>query len=209
MKDREIIIYMFLGIGLILLILGIFYRKWNLFNRLKPRKPIAKFIREILGERGSQIWIFFISITFFLLPGLYLSYLQYVRPHLPAEYSQKTDGIALRHIMKPNKIDDGWIRSAPITWTTVDKIKDQLRYSDLDSYDSISFKDNYLDELPNFVWNMKNLKCLYLKNNKIKVLPIEKIKNTDIKTIYIMGNPFTDENIHQIKELGIDINNEK
>ncbi len=188
MIDREILIYIFLGIGLTLLIVGIFYRKWNLFSRFL---------------------ILLVSITFFLLPGLYLSYLQYLKPHLPAEYRQKTDYIALRHIMKPNKIDDEWIRSATITWTTIDKIKDRLRYSDLDSYDSISFRDNYLDELPDFVWDMKNLKSLYLKNNKIETLPIEKIKNTGIKTIYIIGNPFTKENINKIKQLGIDINDEK
>ena len=209
MKDRQIIIYIFLGAGLVLLILGIFYRKWNLYNKFKPRKAIGKLIREILGERGSQIWLIFVAITLFLLPGLYLSYLHYIKPNLPEEYSNKTDTVVLRHIMKATKIDDGWITSAPISWTTVDKIKDQLRYTNLDSYDSISFKDNYLDELPDFVWNMKNLKSLYLKNNKIIVLPIEKIKTSEIKTIYITGNPISNENINQIKNLGITIINEK
>ncbi|NMH87711.1 hypothetical protein [Flavivirga algicola] len=209
MKNRETIIYFLLGIGLFLLIIGIFYRKWNLFKILKPRKAIGRFIRDMLGERGSQIWVLFVAFTFFLFPGLYLSYLHYIKPQLPPEYSQKTDKIALRYVIEPKKIDDGWTTSAPIEWTTVDIIKGKLSYTNLDSYDSISFRDNYLNKLPDFVWNMKNLKSLNLENNKISVLPIKKVKKSNINKIYIIGNPITNENVNQIKDLGITIINEK
>ncbi len=209
MKDRESLIFFLLGVGLVLLIVGIFYRKWNIYYKFKPRTTIQRFFSELLGERGSQIWIMFIAITLFLLPAAYLSYVHYIKPKLPAEYSQKTEDIALRHIVKSNRSHDGWIISAPVEWTTVNHIQQRLSYTDLHIYDSISFRDNYLEELPDFIWKMSNLKHLNLKNNKIISLPIETIKKSPLSHIYITGNPIDKNNLIELKSLGITIVNEE
>ena len=58
-------------------------------------------------------------------------------------------------------------------------LEDELLFhgpEELLKYRTISFKDNGLNEIPNFIWEMSNLTELELTNNNLKTLPVKKIK---------------------------------
>jgi len=186
MDSKNLFIFLFLGIGLILLILGIFYKKWNLYNKLKPRRALGKIFREILGENGSRNYMLFLSIVFLSI-GFYITYRVHIKPNLPARYSKKTTDITLSET-------DGIIM-----WTTIEKAKN---YSDL-NFDKVSLKNNFIEQLPDFIWKIETLNTLDLENNDIDNISIEKLKESHINKIILTGNPISNDKIKEIEKLGI------
>jgi len=189
MNDRNIIIYLFLGTGLIFLILGIFYKKWNLYNILKPRRVIGKLFREILGENGTQNYILLLSLVFLSI-GFYITYNVHIKPNLPNRYSKKTTNITLS---KNGGKETMWVT-----------IKNAEKYTNL-NFDKVSLKNNFIDSIPDFIWKIETLTTLDLENNDIKKIPLERLKKSKIKKIILTGNPISIDEIKKIEMLDIEV----
>lgn len=152
----------------------------------KPGKLTARVIRAALGYKGSRI---FTGVMGSLLLALWITMLLLTNTSFRPSFADKTDmfeitcgtGFAANNIENVNNLNygAGAYKREQIT--------------------GLSFKNNYLKEVPEVVWNIENLKILNLANNKIKKIDLEGIRKLkQLDTLIITGTPIAEDNLQQI-----------
>ncbi|MDO5979261.1 hypothetical protein [Flavivirga spongiicola] len=153
-----IISIIFTGIGL--WILFYVFKKWN--PNYVPRKITAKIIRNLFGSKGSRIFSGIMG-TIILIFGIGLFYLESTRESRHLSNKEKT-------YIKTDNIQITQHSDNSILHTTL-KIEQQkisrIGKDHLKNYKTISFDGNGLENIPNIIWDMTNLRILDLSNNEL------------------------------------------
>jgi len=171
----------------------------NTHKNHSQRKLKHRMIQKILGINGAR---FFYGILGFglIIFGVFILFQYYIKPNLGNEYNNKTDKFIL--VSKTINNDGYTIQSN--THTTLEQLKNKIKIigdEKLNEFVQVSFKNNYINKVPDIIWKMKNLKFIDLTYNNISELNIEKIKNMDsLKTIILRENPISEEKIKEIRE---------
>ena len=179
----------------------------NTHQNHSQRKFKHRMIQKILGINGARVFYGFLGAGLIVF-GLFMLFQFFVKPNLGNEYNNKTD----KFVLISNTIsNDKFIMTSSLT-TTLEQLKSSIKIvgnAKLDEYVQIDFNNNYLDNLPDIVWQMKNLKTINLTNNNISDLDIDKISKMDsLKTIDLTNNPISIEKINEIRaNTTVDIKN--
>lgn len=165
----------------------------NHSNRLKHR-----LIEQIMGVDGARV--FYAIIGFGLIVfGLLLLFQIHIKPNLGHEYNNKTD----RFVLVMRVTDYGGRGGRGTLITTLQQLEKNIEIlgeEKLDTYVQADFTNNYLRQVPDIVWEMKNLEVIDLTYNNISDLEIDKLsKMTQLKTIILTHNPISKEKIEELK----------
>ncbi len=175
------------------------FKGWD--NSYIPHKMSARIIREIIGYNGTRVIMGIIGFVFALIPTLiFANKVLGINP--PARLASKSDIISIS--AKPDKTR-GIYAVGGDRYGDLQSITDNIKYNSQeirDTYIKISFKDNYLDELPLITFKLQNLEEIDLENNDIENLPVDQLKNLKkLRKIILTNNPISPENLRQIKQL--------
>ncbi|MCZ4245892.1 hypothetical protein [Pedobacter punctiformis] len=169
-----------------------------------PKKMKTKIIRQILGYNGSRLLMGTIGVLFLILP-LYTFSDKFLGIHLNKRITDKQDFIVLSSKADPVKTPESITTPSGERTGTLSVMADHINYSSekvLNSYYKIVLKDNYLEELPPFVWKLKNLEEIDLENNDLKDLPVEKLLELkNLKKLNLKNNPLSKESSEKLKSL--------
>lgn len=174
------------------------YKGWN--KNYVPHKHSARIVKEAIGYNGTRFVVGLIGSILILIPTLI--FLNKVAGIEPPKKMTRSELIFLT----PNN-DNNQDKSIHFGDTTGDLniITEHVKYAPReirDNYIKVSFKDNYLDELPQFIFKLQNLQEIDLTNNDIENLPIEQLKSLKkLRKIILTNNPVSPENLNQIKQL--------
>ncbi len=184
-------------LGIFILIVAIKIRKG-----FTPRRPLAKLIRRVLGEKGTRIFAGIVGVGLILYGGSFFISMNHI--DFPSAKEKKSDKVWIVKISVTGSDTTKSYISTPI-----DMLEHAYNYPNL-NFVSISFKNNYIKEVPDVVWDMINLKKINLTNNQITALPIEKIKKLKkLQTIILINNPISESELIKIrKELDLNIQTE-
>lgn len=81
---------------------------------------------------------------------------------------------------------------------TIIEMMGEVQY---DKYIEVSFKNNYINKIPDFIWEIKNLELIDLTSNNINELDIKSLsKMRHLKTIILTNNPIAKEKVKNIRE---------
>ena len=152
-------------ISIIVMLIGIWavYYSLKLWNpNYRPRKLIAKLIRQSLGSKGTQIFTIIFG-TVLILFGSGMTYMTLTKGKLnPYSSYNKSEWITISVF---NAQMGAILRSK----VSLEKQKISRSGKDhLKNYQTVSFKNNGIKEIPNFVWDMSNLEKLDMTNNELK-----------------------------------------
>lgn len=171
----------------------------NTHKNYSQKKLKHRLVQNILGINGARVLYGFLGLGLILF-GTFILFQFFVTPKLGNEYNNKTNEfiISSRTINK-----EGYTLNSNII-TNLNQLKSRIKFGgeeQLNKYVKISFKNNYLEEIPQIVWKMKNLKTIDLTYNKIVNLNIEQISKMDsLKIIVLKNNPITKENIDKLRK---------
>lgn len=190
----ETILY---GISAIAILAGIWtlyysLKKWN--PEYKPRKVLAKLIRELLGSKGSQIFSGIMG-TLLIIFGIGITYLT-----LTKDTRSKNKSYAKSEFIRITEFDAQY----GAVLNSKQKIEKQkisrMGKEHLKNYQTVSFKNNGIDEIPDFVWEMSNLEILDLTNNELTDIPSDINKLVNLKSLILNGNPVKLEQVENLKK---------
>jgi hypothetical protein len=184
-----------LNIFLIIIILsGIFFiyksiKGWD--KSIIPTKASARLLKSILGYEGLRILMGIVGFIFIIFSIILFSIFYF---NASLGFTKKDEVV-----MKT--------KSGEIYGTNA-QIKDRLKYSISPEkkveIEEISFKNNNIKDIPEYLWELKGLKSINFENNNLSVLPIEKIKSLDsLKILNIKNNPIKLDNVSEIQKLNI------
>lgn len=189
----------FISIGIIM----IYRAVKNRHVGVVPRKLIARLIRELLGDKGTKVFVIVFG-SIFVLIGLssLLGSLFYTSSKKTG--FEKTEKITVQ-------LEIQGIDNAPALGIMLFKNIDELerkreKYSTIRK---ISFKNNHLDSLPLCLLEMNNLNELDLRGNNVTVndlLGVLKAEN-DIKKLKVFGTPLVKDDsllLNQFPSIEID-----
>ena len=175
------------------------FKGWD--KNYVPHKLSARIIREIVGYNGTRVLVGAIGVVFALIPVLIFSdKVLGISP--PERLTAKSDIIFITATPDQNRsiYAVGGDRSG-----NLQSITDNIKYSPKeirDTYIKISFRNNYLDDLPLITFNLQNLEEIDLGNNDIENLPIDKLKSLKkLRKIIVTNNPISPENLKELKQL--------
>ena len=202
MKDSTVItllIAFFFLLGLYCLYMAV---KDKLRHR-PARRPLHRLARSIWGYTGERIYTGLVGVAFMGVACFFLFHM-HLKPLLGEKYNKKTESITL---YGPTIYDvDSTIVKHPTMYGASFKHLNskQKRLGDdfLLEYEVIKFTYNYLPEIPEIVWKMKNLKVINLAKNEVTHIPIDKIKSLQyLETIVVTDNPLDSLNLLELKTL--------
>jgi hypothetical protein len=188
----------------IFFLLGIFlfyasYKGWN--KNYVPHKRSARILKEVIGYNGIRVVTGLIGSILILIPSL-IFFNKVIGIKAPKRMTSKSELVFLT----PNNDNDQdksihfGDRSGDLNLIT-----EHIKYSSpeiRDNYIRVSFKDNYLEEVPEIIFKLQNLEEIDLTNNDIESLPINQIKSLKkLRKIILINNPISPENLNQIKQL--------
>jgi len=168
--NKLIFLGIFFFLGIVLLVIGINYKRWNGHKKTNPRKLIGKQIKAGLRQSGMQIYSIILGAISLLISCLLL-YFVVIKPNLSERYSKKSTYIRL--------IGDSFSQSIPLKYV----------YSDVNPMEKIKRMDMancFLDEVPPFIWEFQNLESINMTNNDFQNLPIELIKKRNLKYLSLV-----------------------
>lgn len=198
----------FIFVSLLPTLFGIFILIAAILNwgkNLTPRKLVYKLIREALGEQGTRIFVGLGGIGL-ILYGTFIFSTMYLGLDPFSQKDHPTNQIILE---KQTIIDSNTTTSSSQS-STIKALELNVKSngeSILKDYIKVSFKNNYLTNIPNIIWEMENLEEIDLTNNKISKLPIENLKKlNNLKSLILTNNPIDKTEIDRLKtELKIEI----
>ena len=171
----------------------------NTHKNHSQRKLKHRLIQKILGINGARFFYGILGFGFIIL-GVFILFQSYIKPDLGNEYNNKTDKFVL---VSKTINNDGYTMKSK-THTTLEQLKSTIKIignEKLNEYVQVSFKNNYINKVPDIIWEMKNLNFIDLTYNNISELNIEKIIKMDsLKTIILKENPISEEKIKEIRE---------
>lgn len=169
-------------LGLFILIISI-----KNIKAKKPTKLSSIIIRKLLGETGTRIFAGIAAIAMMIFGFNFFMKINEFK--FPGHDKKKTNIV----VMTKQKIIDANTTSYSSRRMTLPELKKEYKYAGnslIADYTSISFKNNYIKKLPDFVWSMKELEEIDLTNNKITSLPKEQLASLPkLKTLILTGNP--------------------
>ncbi len=158
-----------------------------------------RIIQNVLGINGARIFYGLLGFGLILF-GLFILFQSYVKPKLGNEYNNKTDKFIL---VSETVTVDGFSVSSNLT-TTLKQLNNSIKIlgkSELDKYVQVSFRNNYLEKIPDLVWEMKNLKAIDLTFNNISKLDVKKLSKMEkLKVINLSNNPISKKSIEILKK---------
>ncbi|WP_282117344.1 leucine-rich repeat domain-containing protein [Cellulophaga baltica] len=163
------------------------------------RKLKYRIIQNVLGVDGARIFYGFLGIGLIIFGGFIL-FQFYVKPNLGNEYNNKTDQFAL--VSKTLSTGDYTMTSS--TTSTLKQLETSLKITGeekLQDYVSADFSNNYLNQIPEIVWKMKNLKRIDFTYNNITEIDLTQLSKMDsLTTIILSNNPISIAKIKTLKE---------
>jgi hypothetical protein len=188
----------------IFFLLGIFffyvsYRGWN--ENYVPDKRSARILKDVIGYNGTRFVTGLIGSVLILVPTL-IFFNKVIGIKAPQRMTSKSELVFLtpNNTNNPDKSIHFGDRSGDLN-----TIMEHIKYSSPEiraNYIKVSFKDNYLDELPFITFKLQNLEEIDLTNNDIENLPIDQLKSLKkLRKIILTNNPISSENLNQIKKL--------
>jgi len=195
-------------IGIVLFLTGgylILTALKNWHSDYVPKRFFARAIKESLSPTAYR---YFQGIfgSVIIITVLSLAYIEFIKPKIS---KNKTNIITVKYSDGTGKAlsfmgsSDG---SSIVTLSTTNEKINRIKH-EFELFDSISFKDNYIREFPDFIFEMKNLEVINFTNNDLSDLPVSKIKNLkELRKIILVNNPIDSFRINKIKkELDIEI----
>ena len=180
----------------------LFYASCKGWNRnYVPHQRSARILKYAIGYNGTRFFTGLIASVLILIPTL-IFFNKVVEIKAPKRMTSKSELVFLTPNNANNQDKSIHIgdRSGDLNIIT-----EHIKYSRpeiRDNYIKVSFKDNYLDKLPTFIFKLQNLEEIDLTNNDIETLPINQIKNLKkLRKIILTNNPISSENLNQIKQL--------
>ncbi|MFW2375202.1 leucine-rich repeat domain-containing protein [Cellulophaga baltica 4] len=163
------------------------------------RKLKHRIIQNVLGVDGARIFYGFLGIGLIIFGGFIL-FQFYVKPNLGNEYNNKTDQFTL--VSKTLSTGDYTMTSS--TTSTLKQLETSLKITGeekLQDYVSADFSNNYLNQIPEIVWKMKNLKRIDFTYNNITEIDLTQLSKMDsLTTIILSNNPISIAKIKTLKE---------
>jgi len=170
----------------------------NTHKNHSQRRLKHRLVQKILGINGARIFYGFLGSGLIAF-GIFMLFQFLVKPKLGQEYNNKTNKFVL---VSKTTTNDQYIMNSSIT-TTLDQLQSSIKVlgkEKLYEYVEVSFKDNYLESIPEITWEMKNLEVIDLTYNNIHEIDINKISGMEkLKTIILTNNPISSEKIEEIK----------
>ena len=198
MEPKTIIIL----IAIIAIIAGIYSIYASIKNTHKnhsQRRLKHRIIQKILGVNGARIFYGILGFGLFIF-GVIILFQILIKPKLGNEYNNRTNKFIL--VSKTiNKNGYSLSSSTTLNFEQLNRTIQIKGKDELNKYVQASFKNNYLDEVPEIVWKMKNLRVIDFTYNNIAQIDINKLSKMDsLKTIILTNNPISKEKINEIKE---------
>ena len=190
----------FIGLGIYAILSGV--KGW--YRNQRSKKLLGSLMRALLGEElfGKALiafGIFLISAP--ILIGAIVIRASYGSPENPDNTQAIQTVITDEIIIRYNHPASGEITM----YTTANKIRDKVEIigeEEYTKYMAISFKNNNLTKIPDFVWKAKNLREIDLTNNNINSIPVDQLKSmTNIKKLVLDNNPVNIENVNRLKSM--------
>lgn len=153
-------------------------------------------IRQVFGFEGERIIVGFTGIAIMISCVCFL-FLFHGNKLMGEKYNKKREYVKLRIINKhPTYGGGGSILSDLSKLRKIFKENsDELEY-----YSSIDFSFNYINQIPSFVWEMKNLEIINFKGNELNKLVDTKFQQLPkLKKIILDENPIDTTNFKQIR----------
>lgn len=152
-------------------------------------------VRAVLGEEGYRYFVGILG-SVFIVASLGLAFIVVGGKSLLRSGESKTDKINIAIFSAdPN--------AASSLMTTESQLKmryDILGERELDTYQKISFRNNYRNTLPDILWKMRNLESIDLTNNKFTELPLEEFaKLPKLSQLILDDNPIEEKYMEQIR----------
>ncbi|WP_165749044.1 DUF308 domain-containing protein [Cellulophaga sp. Z1A5H] len=165
---------------LLLAIIAIFAGIYTIYASIKNkhkdyshRKLKHRIIQNVLGVAGARIFYGFLGIGLVLF-GLFMLFQFYVKPNLGNEYNNKTDQFTL--VSKTLSTEDYTMTSSTTsTLKQLDITLSVIGEEKLKDYVSADFSNNYLNQIPEVVWKMKNLKRIDFTYNNITEIDLKQL----------------------------------
>lgn len=185
-------------------LMGIFFvfksrKGWN--QNYVPSKFLARIIKEAVGYNGTRFLVGLVGAILIIIPMLIFAN-QVLGISLPHRATSKSNIVFIA--AKPDE-NRSLYSPGGDRYGDLQSITDHIKYSNPEirnTYFKISFKDNYLNELPLITFELQNLEEIDLCNNDIEYLPIDKLKSLKkLRKIILTNNPVSPENLNQIKQL--------
>jgi hypothetical protein len=167
----------------------------NSFKNVELKNSKARMVQSILGEEGYRYFVGAIGVVF-VAAALGLIVIIVGGKNLMNSDDSETD------IMKLTVLsDDSTVTST--LWSTEAQLITKhkiLGDSIFDKYQHISLKNNYRSKLPDLLWKMTNIESIDLTNNDFTELPLQEfVKLPKLRKLILNGNPVEQAYIQQIR----------
>ncbi len=171
----------------------------NLHKNYSHRRLKHKLIQKILGVNGARVFYAILGMGLIVF-GTFILFLLFIKPKLGNEFNNRTDKFLL--VSKTiNHNGYSMISSTTCNFEQLNHTIEIKGKNELNKYIKASFKNNYLDKVPDIVWEMKNLRVIDFTYNNITQIDIDKLSKMDsLKTLILRNNPISSEEIKKIKE---------
>lgn len=183
--NATVVIWVFV---FLLLIVGAFTLRGAITNSFKDvelKKARARMLRSMLGDTGYRIFLGIVGSVFILLAVSFIA-IKLVGSKGTSQQSE-TDEIYISMTSADSNTSEVLI-------TDESKLMESFRLVrglDYERYRSISFRNNYRDELPEAIWSMKALESIDLTNNEFETLPLDQLAALPgLQKLILIGNPF-------------------
>jgi hypothetical protein len=167
----------------------------NTFKNVELRNSKARMVRSILGEEGYRYFVGAIGVVF-IAAALGLIVLIVGGKSLMNSEDSETDIMEVALMSEDSTVTSTlWLTEAQL------KTKHEIfGDSEFDKYQHISLKNNYRSKLPDLLWKMTNIESIDLTNNEFTELPLhELMKLPKLRKLILDGNPVEQVYIQQIR----------
>lgn len=184
---------------LIIFIVGFFLLRAAIKDTLKysNARRLQAIIRGVFGFEGERV-IYGLFGILIMMGSAYFLFLFYGNNMIGGKSKKKQEYVRLELIK-----DHPHYTLGGSTLSKISNLKRAYKHDkeQLNSYSSIDLSNHELDEIPLFVWEMKNLKTINLQENELKKLPALELKNLPkLSKIVLSGNPLDTTNFQQIRQ---------
>ncbi|MEJ0029535.1 MAG: hypothetical protein WDO15_03850 [Bacteroidota bacterium] len=180
---------------IVLLALGIYALQGAIrhsFKDVESKTGKARLVRSLLGETGFRYFIGAIGVAF-IVAALFATVTLGFGVDIGGD---RTDRVEI-HIM-PDSTSTGSLLTA-----TMPQLKMKYQYmgdAEFQKYQQVSFRNHYMDKLPDLLWKMTNVESIDLSNNDFQELPLQDLaKLTKLKKLVLDGNPIEPAYLEQIR----------
>jgi hypothetical protein len=163
------------------------------FKDVESKTPKARLVRSLLGETGFRYFIGLIGVVFIaaaLFATVTLGFGVDIGGH-------KTDWVEI--VVMPDSLDTNGSRLS----AKMSSLRMKYQYkgdAEFQKYQRVSFRNHYMDKLPDLLWKMTNVESIDLSNNDFEELPLEQLsKLTKLKTLVLDGNPMEPGYVDQVR----------